>query len=255
MYSACRVLNQKTIVRSTNSNGFRVAFCNRVYFESNQGVAVFREMECRVKERRVCKRSNHKAESRETSQIKQNPDKRPNINQLEDGAPIPWRNPCTKLTKGIKNHPKGPGDSFTTGTYNSFRGRFGDRSSSWSPSRGRLSDCLLGLLSEATAVEVDARESGERATRAAEGTAVPDGVLQGNDNINVRPNSKMKNDLTIDNLFCVQTSCSSRTLARHLMKRIRHMICTRRCAHQKYPLEHHSRAAASFQQWQRDCLV
>lgn len=223
--------------------------------KSNQGVAIFREMECRVKERRVCKRSNHKAESRETSRIKQNPDKRPNINQLEDGAPIPWRNPCTKLTKGIKNHPKGPGDSFTTGTYNSFRGRFGDRSSSWSPSRGRLSDCLLGLLSEATAVEVDARESGGRATRAAEGTAVPDGVLQGNGNINVRPNSKMKNDLTIDNLFCVQTSCSSRTLARHLMERIRHRICTRRCAHQKYPLEHHSRAAASFQQWQHDCLV
>lgn len=40
----------------------------------------------------------------------------------------------------------------------------------------------MGLRSEATAVEVDATESGGRA-RTAEGTAVPDGVLYRDDSI------------------------------------------------------------------------
>ena len=103
----------------------------------------------------------------------------------------------------------------------------------------------MGLLSEATAVEVDVTESGGCATRIG---IVPDGVLHGNGNINVRPKSKMRSGLTIDNLFCAHTIGSSRTLARYLTERIRHMICTQHCVHQKYPLEYHSRAAASFLQ-------
>lgn len=112
----------------------------------------------------------------------------------------------------------------------------------------------MGLRSEATAVEVDATESGGRA-RTADGTAVPDGVLYRDDSISGHSTSEKRNALTIDSLFCVHTICSSRILARYSRERIRHMIYIRRCVHQKYPLEHHSQAAASFQLWQRGCSV